>query len=65
MDTPQNQNQRFNVNQHNDYFLDWPLPKEASMGMNQFMVQMNRKINEWEVRWERMEKDRATRWRYY
>ena len=64
IDKPQNQNQTFNVNQHDDYFLDWPLPKEASMNIRQLMAKMNQRMNEWEARWERMERNRMNRWVY-
>ena len=69
---PQYQDRGFNINQQDRDFLDnsWPLPREASMSLRQFMAQVDRRMGEWDARWERMERDRVerdrvTRWRYY
>lgn len=67
MNRPQYQDRRFNENQKDRDFLDnsWPLPREASMNIHQIMAQMYQRMNEWDTRWERMERSRTNRWGYY
>ena len=65
---PQYKDQGFNMDPHSSDFLEeYPLPMVTSMNMHQYMAQLNRKIerlNQMDARWERMERDRMSRWGY-